>query len=395
MTVAGSFARPATGLSLFVEGESRVAWRSNGGPVRGHPARALPFSLECEIPRAGELLGFELIGVFAFFAGSDCEARGTVGASIHLEEGREAVWRQELINGRHYGDAEDEAGGGFAPGDGSRLELIDQVEVEGKPCRLDRLTFELPQPIAAERLRFRDLGSPASFAIAEIRFRFRPVDGCPFRPRGGQISLLEVGAIVRLGDRARFEQAVDQLQVGLARTANLDDARGQALTFLAIVTAAMLERGGDRELHRFQLEAARRLEGAKDAGQVADEARALVMEATEGLFTPMTSPNAHLMDRALAILERNYARPLNDATLADQLGLSTSHFRYLFREATGQPFHKYLVSLRLEKARAFLLEEDVSVSSVAEAVGFSALSHFSRAFTQRFGVSPTAVRRRS
>ena len=79
--------------------------------------------------------------------------------------------------------------------------------------------------------------------------------------------------------------------------------------------------------------------------------------------------------------------------MAQQLGLSTSHFRYLFKQATGQPFHKYLVSLRLEKARRMLVEQGLPVSTVAKAVGFSALSHFSRAFAQRFSVSPTSLRR--
>jgi len=93
------------------------------------------------------------------------------------------------------------------------------------------------------------------------------------------------------------------------------------------------------------------------------------------------------------MVERNYAKNLTDASVAATLGLSTSHFRFLFKESTGQPFHKFLVSLRLEKARQMLVEQEIAVSAVAKAVGFAGLSHFSRAFAQRFQVSPTSIRR--
>ena len=67
------------------------------------------------------------------------------------------------------------------------------------------------------------------------------------------------------------------------------------------------------------------------------------------------------MDRALTLVDRNFAKDLTDAAVAQQLGLSTSHFRFLFKQATGQPFHKYLVSLRLEKARRMLVEQGLPV----------------------------------
>jgi AraC family transcriptional regulator len=95
----------------------------------------------------------------------------------------------------------------------------------------------------------------------------------------------------------------------------------------------------------------------------------------------------------LALVERNFARQLTDASIAQQLGLSTSHFRYLFRQATGQPFHKYLIALRLEKARQMLIEEDSAVGAVARAVGFTGLAHFTRAFVLRFNATPSTVRR--
>lgn len=145
-------------------------------------------------------------------------------------------------------------------------------------------------------------------------------------------------------------------------------------------------------MHRLQLEAARRLERADSNEGILEVARECVAEAVGDLFERNTGANDRLIDRALGMVERQFAKPLTDAMVASQLGLSPSHFRFLFRQATGQPFHKYLIAVRLERAKKLLTEQGLAVSDVASAVGFSGLSHFSRAFSQRFNISPTQVR---
>ncbi len=144
---------------------------------------------------------------------------------------------------------------------------------------------------------------------------------------------------------------------------------------------------------REQLEMARALDRAETVHEIAKVAKERIAAVAAPLTNDASGPTDHLVDLALAYVERNFARQLTDALVAQRLGLSTSHFRFLFRKATGQPFHKYLIAMRLERARQMLLEQAVPVGSVAKAVGFAGLSHFSRAFTQRFNVSPTHVRR--
>ncbi len=371
------------------------AWQSNGGAGRRHPDRARPLSFECEVPEAGgSLLRLYLLGVFALHATAEAEAPGTLGASLQLAgEGDRPVLRQELLNGRHYADARCLEPLCRMLGDGTSLETAGVCEIGGALARVDLLTFDVPHGIAARKVRFKDLGSPASFALFDVFFEFEAPKGCPFRSGGGSVPLSELGAVVRVGDRVRFHKALDGLESALLEAEDLDEARGQALTFLAVATAATLEMGGERAMHLMTLEAAREMDRVETKGEIVEVARRAIEEVTASLFRPVEGSSSHLVDRALAIVERNFARDLNDATVAAQLGLSTSHFRFLFRQTTGQPFHRYLVNLRLEKARRMLVEGDEPVSEVARAVGFAGLSHFSRAFALRFSASPTAIRR--
>lgn len=368
-------------------------WQSNGGPTRGHPARSLPFSFEAKLSEEqGQLIRVHILGVFALHANSSAEAFGTLGATVQLlAADREIVSRFDLLNGRHYGDSQDIDGLARVVGDGTSIESIGTIELGGEIHRVDLLTLDVPFGIRPRRLQFKDLGSPASFLIFDVFYEFEG-SGDVDLARSGAPSIGELGSAIRVGDRVKFGRAVEQLDHRLDEAENLDEARNQALTFLAVVYAALLETsfgGAQGSL----LDAARQLDTLKTRGQIREAMRERVAEATEGYFMPSESASDRLVDRALAIVERHYAKDLTDAMVAAQLGLSTSHFRFLFRQATGHPFHKYVVALRLEKAKQMLIEQELPVSQVAMAVGFTGLSHFSRAFTQRFSASPSHIRR--
>lgn len=394
----GTFTRPEEGPRFGREASPElpltggIGWQSNGGANRGHPARSLPFTLETPLP-GGSLVRLHILGVFALHADRKSEDAGTLGGVLQLSNGRDIVFRQELVNGRHYGDGRDLTPVTRINGDGTSLETLGICEIAGAPARVDMLTIDIPSGLLCNSFCLKDLGSPASFVIFDVLLEAAGDSGCPFHSKSGGVALGEIASLVRVGDRVKFLRALEQLERSLPQATDLDEARGQALTFLAMVTAATLEMGGSRSMHRIQLEAARELDRLEDPIDIAAATRKYVELAAAPLFKDVQSPSSHLVDRALALVERHFAKNLTDSAVADQLGLSTSHFRHLFREATGQPFHKYLVALRLEKARRLLVEEEMAVSAVAKAVGFTGLSHFSRAFTQRFSVSPTHIRR--
>lgn len=372
----------------------RPTWQSNGGAFRGHPARSYPFSLRFPVPKqAGLLTRIDLVGVLAFHADRLTEATGTLGAVLQIGDDKEPLTRFELINGIHYSDCLHLAPVERENGDGSTVCTLGIGLLEDQEVRIDRLSIDIPRGAAPSTAIFRDLGSPASFALIGVEFAYEPVAACPFKAAGGGIPLSEIPAILRLGDRVRFDLALEQAARSVAASSDIDEARGEALTFLAVLAAATIELGAPRTAHRFQLDAARALERHTSTQQIAREVRERAEVVCEGIFKGRDAPSSESIDEALAMLQRYFARDLTDAEVAAEVGLSTSHFRHVFKEATGQPFHKYLMNLRLEKARSLLLEQGLSVAQVAEAVGFTSLPHFSRAFSQRFSVTPSRLRR--
>src|SRR5690606_901939 len=80
----------------------------------------------------------------------------------------------------------------------------------------------------------------------------------------------------------------------------------------------------------------------------------------------------HLL-RVRDLIDRAYAEPLELAALARSASVSLSYFSRSFKAAFGETPHQYLMSRRMERAKALLRSTDMSVTEVCHAVGFTSL----------------------
>ena len=99
--------------------------------------------------------------------------------------------------------------------------------------------------------------------------------------------------------------------------------------------------------------------------------------------------------RARDRMDREYAEPLDVPALARDALMSVGHFQRSFRAAYGETPYSYLMTRRIERAKALLRRGDMSVTEVCMAVGCTSLGSFSTRFTELVGESPSAYRARS
>lgn len=98
--------------------------------------------------------------------------------------------------------------------------------------------------------------------------------------------------------------------------------------------------------------------------------------------------------RARDRMDRDYAEPLDVTTLAAAALMSPGHFSRSFRAAFGQTPYHYLMTRRIERAKALLRHGDLSVTEVCMAVGCTSLGSFSSRFTEIVGETPSSYRAR-
>jgi len=98
--------------------------------------------------------------------------------------------------------------------------------------------------------------------------------------------------------------------------------------------------------------------------------------------------------RARDLVDRDYAEPLDVPALARVALMSPGHFSRSFRAAYGETPYGYLMTRRIERAKALLRRGDLSVTEVCFAVGCTSLGSFSSRFTELVGESPSGYRAR-
>ncbi|NUO02632.1 MAG: helix-turn-helix domain-containing protein [Saprospiraceae bacterium] len=99
------------------------------------------------------------------------------------------------------------------------------------------------------------------------------------------------------------------------------------------------------------------------------------------------------MQKVREVLEANVSdEDFGIPQLCKALAMSRAQLYRKFDALTDLPVHQYMRNLRLRKAKTLLETTDLNVTEVALEVGFKNLSHFSRSFSEEFGVSPSSMK---
>lgn len=90
-------------------------------------------------------------------------------------------------------------------------------------------------------------------------------------------------------------------------------------------------------------------------------------------------------------IEAHLDEDLTLAELASVAGFSLSHFKPLFKQATGTPVHRFVLERRVERARTRLLEGGHSLTHIALEAGFAHTGHMARCMRRLLGMSPAQL----
>lgn len=100
------------------------------------------------------------------------------------------------------------------------------------------------------------------------------------------------------------------------------------------------------------------------------------------------------MKLILKYIENHYIDKITIADIAEEAGLSQSHFMKYFKNTMGTSFIDYLNEYRLTMASRLLVSSDSSILDIASEVGFENLSYFNRTFKKRFEMTPREYRKK-
>ena len=113
-----------------------------------------------------------------------------------------------------------------------------------------------------------------------------------------------------------------------------------------------------------------------------------------GAAGKVTEPSGNYQ-RLIRYMKENCTRNLPIKAYADFIGFSEVYFVRFFKKASKFTPHAYLIKLRLEKACNLLVHTNMPINQIATKVGYKTARYFSKAFFERFGVSPSDYRNKN
>ncbi|MBN0987276.1 AraC family transcriptional regulator [Amphritea pacifica] len=144
---------------------------------------------------------------------------------------------------------------------------------------------------------------------------------------------------------------------------------------------------------------------AKSGQQISDQSRYQINCQIITLFitqlcqqysaTPVTDSKNPRLNRSKlnSYIDQRLSSPPGNMELANALNLSESHFYYLCQKELSQTPQQYIMKRRMHRARFLLQNSDAPQGVLADELGFSDVSGFSRAFKRFFGITPGTARK--
>lgn len=115
------------------------------------------------------------------------------------------------------------------------------------------------------------------------------------------------------------------------------------------------------------------------------------VETGEGL-RPLFSAHIRQVVTMTRFILENLEQPIRNADVAAVIGLHENYATTLFSRVMRVPVKKFVIRMRLLRARALLIESTMSVAKVAEETGFSSVTQFYHHFREAYNTSPAAIR---
>ena len=116
---------------------------------------------------------------------------------------------------------------------------------------------------------------------------------------------------------------------------------------------------------------------------------------SEGSWSGLSGSGAgprRLADRVKLLLSSDPSRRWSLSDVAKLVGFSPVYLTQVFKRVEGMPLYRYQLQLRLARALELLVNYD-DLTSVALDLGFSSHSHFTAAFRNVYGTTPSAYQR--
>jgi len=122
--------------------------------------------------------------------------------------------------------------------------------------------------------------------------------------------------------------------------------------------------------------------------------RKAILRLPERALAPDEQTPTEVIATVRDYINRHYQSDIRVEELAERFYFSKEYLTRLFRNQYGCPIYEYVLRVRMDNARAYLADPNLTVQEIAEKMGYSSANYFGKAFKHRYGLTPSEYRER-
>ena len=173
---------------------------------------------------------------------------------------------------------------------------------------------------------------------------------------------------------------------------DLDSMRLKTLELVLRAEHAAFNAGSVNYAYSYRKNYLTEVNDLKDVGEICNWFMEKMIEAASSIRDRSRKESGSAVDKAKEYIQDNYQRDISLDEVSRQVNVSPYYFSKLFKEETGENFIDYVTSLRIAKAKEFLLDKDKTVREAGFLSGYADPNYFSRIFKKQTGMTPREYR---
>lgn len=203
---------------------------------------------------------------------------------------------------------------------------------------------------------------------------------------------------IKLGNREKaigvFKEWMEEIQ-RQRKSVHYDQIMPVYIRLLNDILSAIGETGYDMQKINKGLNLYRDLIELRSPLKVSLWFEDFILETVDRILEEQQLTGNQHIEKAKQIINRDFTKDVSLQSVSDELKLSPNYISRLFKQSTGKSFVDYVTSLRVERAKSLLTEQNLKVNEISRMVGYHNSYYFIKVFKEFTGVTPGEYRKLS
>ncbi|HEY4554383.1 MAG TPA: helix-turn-helix domain-containing protein [Bacillaceae bacterium] len=198
-----------------------------------------------------------------------------------------------------------------------------------------------------------------------------------------------------IGDSSGVKKELEELKKTLFSQKNINPRvfQLQIIDILSTLVRAAIQGGAKpKDVFSIHFQYGQEMRNAENIEEIRHRLEGTIEQLLGQVLSSHNEQMLKSVQKAINYIDQHYHQPITLEEISNYVSLSANYFSNMFKKTTGYSFIEYVAKLRIEKAKAMLMDLDNTVYQIAGAVGYSDPRYFSRVFKQAVGKTPSQYR---